>query len=195
MQKRFQASLAELVVGMEVGETSDPLRNSLGFHIVQLVDKQGASTSEAEQSLVRHILIVPSAIKTNEEAFEEISEVRNQLLEGADFAELAKEHSNDGGSALTGGELGWLDGSPPLDPVFAAVMFTTEVGEISEAFEGEYGWHILEVLDRRTEDISEEAKDNVAFNALRQRRAGEAWQNWLKEVRDEAFVKVVRNPN
>lgn len=185
---------AELVVGMEVGETSDPLRNSLGFHIVQLVDKQGASTSEAEQSLVRHILIVPSTIKTKEEALEEINEVRKQLLEGADFAELAKEHSDDPGTALAGGELGWTDGSQ-LDAVFAAVMFTTEIGEISEAFESEFGWHILEVLDRRTEDISEEAKDNMAFNALRQRRAGEAWQNWLKEVRDEAFVKVVRNPN
>ena len=186
---------AELVVEMEVGETSDPIRNSLGFHIVQLVDKRGASTSEAEQALVRHILIVPSTIKTKEEALEELTQVRQQLLDGADFAELAKEHSNDPGSALTGGELGWLDGSPPLDAVFAAVMFTTEVGEISEAFEGERGLHILEVLDRRTADISEEAKNEMAWSALYQRRAGEAWQNWLKEIRDEAFVKVVRTPN
>lgn len=186
---------AELVVEMKVGETSDPIRNSLGFHIVQLVDKRGASTSEAEQALVRHILVVPSTIKTKEEALEELTQVRQQLLEGADFAELAKEHSDDGGSALAGGELGWLDGSPPLDPIFAAVMFTTEVGEISEPFEGGLGWHILEVQDRRTADISEEAKDNMAWNALYQRRSGEAWQNWLKEVRDEAFVKIVRKPN
>lgn len=189
---------AELVVEMEVGDTSDPLRNSLGFHIVQLMDKQGASTSTAEQSLVRHILIVPSTIKTKEEALEEISEVRKQILEGEDFAELAKEHSEDPGSALAGGELGWMDPSrrdTPLDPTFATVMITTEVGEISEVFESEFGWHVLEVLDRRTEDVSEEAKDNMAFNALRQRRAGEALQNWLKEIRDEAFVKIVRNPN
>lgn len=188
---------AELVVEMKVGETSDPLRNSLGFHIVQLMDKQGASTSEAEQSLVRHILIVPSTIKTKEKAFEEITEVRKQILEGEDFAELAKEHSEDPGSALAGGDMGWLDPSRtdrPLDPTFATVMITTEVGEISEVFESEFGWHILEVLDRRTEDLSEKAKDDLALRALHQRRAGEAWQNWLKEIRDEAFVKIVRNP-
>lgn len=185
---------AEVVVEMKVGETSDPIRNSLGFHIVQLMNKQGASTSEAEKSLVRHILIASSTIKTKEEAFEEITEVRKKIVEGADFAELAKEHSEDPGSALAGGEIGWTDGSPPMDPTFATVMLTTEVGEISEAFESEFGWHILEVLDRRTEDLSEKAKDDMAIRALHQRRAGEAWQNWLKEIRDEAFVKIVRNP-
>ncbi|MXW53427.1 MAG: molecular chaperone SurA [Gammaproteobacteria bacterium] len=185
---------AELVVEMKVGETSDPIRNSLGFHIVQLMNKQGASTSEAEKSLVRHILIASSTIKTKEEAFEEITEVRKKIVEGADFAELAKEHSEDPGSALAGGEMGWTDGSPPMDPTFATVMVTTEVGEISEVFESQFGWHILEVLDRRTEDLSEEAKDDMALRALHQRRAGEAWQNWLKEIRDEAFVKIVRNP-
>lgn len=194
--EQIPSLFAELIVEMEIGDVSDPIRNSLGFHVVQLADKQGASTYEADQVFVRHILIMASTIKTEEEVLEEISEVRNQLLDGADFAELAKEHSDDPGTALTGGELGWLDHSTQnLDPVFASKMFEPEVGEISEVFETSIGWHILEVLDRRTKDQTEEAKDNMAFNALRQRRAEEAWQNWLKEIRDEAFVKVVRSPN
>lgn len=187
---------AELVVDMKVGETSDPIRNSLGFHIVQLVEKQGASTYETEQVLVRHILIKPSKIKTKEEAFEEISELRKQIQGGTDFSELAKEYSDDGGSALTGGELGWLDDTTQnLDSAFKSAMYTPEIGEISEVFESGVGWHILEVLERRTKNLSEEAKNNMAFNALRQRRAEEAWQNWTKEIRDEAFVKIVRSPN
>ncbi|MCY3885165.1 MAG: peptidylprolyl isomerase [Gammaproteobacteria bacterium] len=193
--EQIPSLFAELVVKMKVGETSDPIRNPLGFHIVQLVEKQGASTYESEQVLVRHILIMPSTIKSKEEAIDEISEIREQLLNGADFAELAKEHSEDPGTALTGGELGWLDGrTPNLDPAFSLVMYQPEVGEISEVFESAVGWHVLEVLDRRTKSLTEEAKDTMAYNALHQRRAEEAWQNWTKEVRDEAFVKIVRSP-
>ncbi len=184
---------AETVLEMEVGETSNPIRNALGFHVVQLVEKAGASQSQSEQVLVRHILVVPSAIKTNEEAEEEITEVRRQLLDGADFAELAKEYSEDPGTALAGGELGWTDGAN-IDPSFALEMFATPVGEISEAFESAFGWHVLEVMDRRVKDLSEEALDDLALRALHQRQFEEARQEWLKEIRDEAFVKIVQNP-
>ena len=184
---------AEVVMSMEVGETSDPIRNSAGFHIVQLVDKRGASTNQSEQVLVRHILIQETAIKTKEEALAEITEVRQKLEEGADFAELASVHSDDPGSALDGGELGWTDGSN-LDLAFAEIMQTTRTGELSDVFESSFGWHVLEVLDRRIEDLSEEALNDLALRSLHQRQFEEARQEWLKEIRDEAYVKVVKEP-
>ena len=180
----------EAVLEMEIGDVADPIRNSLGFHIVKLLDKRGASTQSGERTNVRHILVRPSTIKSDEEAREEIQFVFDTLTEGGDFSELAAEHSDDVGTALTGGDLGWTDGEN-LDPDFRATMDATEPGNLSEPFESSFGWHVLEVLDRRVEDLSEEALDDLAFRSLHNRRYDEALQEWLKEIRDEAFVKIV----
>ena len=188
----------EVVVGMKAGETADPIRNALGFHVIQLLEKRGASNTEAEQSFVRHILIRPTTIKTNQEARDEIDQLRKDILGGADFAELAKEYSEDPVSALAGGELGWTDGrlsdGRPLDPAFVEAMEATDTGKLSEVFESAAGWHVLEIVDRRIEDLSDEAMDQMAYRALHQRHAEEVWQDWLKEIRDEAFVKVIHEP-
>ncbi len=192
--EQIPSLFAEVVIEMQVGETADPIRNALGFHIIQLLDKRGASNTKAQQSLVRHILIKPSMIKSNEDAYEEITAVHEELMNGGDFAELAKEHSEDPLTALAGGELGWTDGRG-LDPALVEKINETETGDLSDVFETPEGWHLLEVVDRRIEDLSEEALDNMALNALYQRNFEEALQDWLKQVRDEAFVKIVQEVN
>lgn len=192
--EQIPSLFAEVVIEMQVGETADPIRNALGFHIIQLLDKRGASNTKAQQSLVRHILIRPSMIKSSEEAYEEISALHDELTDGADFAELAKEHSEDPLTALAGGEVGWTDGTG-LPPAVVEKINETGTGELSDVFETQDGWHVLEVVDRRIADLSEKALDDMALNALYQRSFEEALLDWLKQVRDEAFVKVIREVN
>lgn len=179
----------EDVLKMEVGDVSDPIRNERGLHIIKLVDKQTA-TRDQEETWVRHILIRPNAIKTELAAKKELEEIRQQIVDGEDFEELAREHSDDL-SAREGGDLGWTSGER-LDPIFLDVMNTTDIGELSDVFASAFGWHVLEVLDRRVTDVTEQVLDQYAFNALANRLFEEAFQDWLQEIRAEAFVKVVR---
>lgn len=179
----------EEVLKMEVGDVSDPIRNERGLHIIKLLDKQTA-TRDQEETWVRHILIRPNAIKTEVAAKQELEEIRQQIVDGEDFEELARQHS-DHISAREGGDIGWTNGER-LDPIFLDVMNTTEKGELSEVFASAVGWHILEVLDRRVIDVTEQVLDRYAFNALANRLFEEAFQDWLQEIRAEAFVKIVR---
>lgn len=180
---------AEQVVAMAPGDTADPVRNSLGFHIVQLLEQRGVSRQRQLQSLVRHILVQPSAIRSPEETRELAADVRRRILAGEDFAELAKEFSDDPGSALAGGELGWSDGSDFV-PAFREVMIALDIAEVSEPFESQHGWHVVEVLDRRDRDMSDEARQSMAMQVLHSRRFEEELQEWLQEIRDEAYVEL-----
>ncbi len=180
---------AEQVLALEVGETAEPLQSPSGFHIVQLLERRGAGVQTADQTLARHILVQPSAIRSLEDAEALVRDIRQQLVAGADFCGLAAEHSEDPGSALNCGELGWSTGEQFV-PEFVATMDATPTGELSEPFASGYGWHVIEVLDRRTQDMGEEARRNMAVQILHQRRFEEELQKWLKEIRDEAFVEV-----
>ena len=180
---------AEQIVNMSPGETADPIRNNLGFHIVQLLEQRGVSQRRQMQSLVRHILVRPSAIRTPEQTRELAFDLRRRVVAGEDFAEIAKEHSEDPGSALAGGELGWTDGSDFV-PEFRAVMDALEVGQVSEPFPSTHGWHIVQVQERRDQDMSEEARRNMAMTVLHNRRFDEELQEWLQEIRDEAHVEL-----
>ena len=184
---------AEKVVSMKVGDVSDPIVNDRGFHIIKLLDKRGTSGSTGEQTLVRHILIQPNAIKTDLQAKQELEVIRQRILDGEDFDALAKEFSNDPGSARNGGKLDWTDGEN-LDPQFVQEMHATDVDEVSPVFASQFGWHILEVLERRTADLTEETLNNLAIRALHNRQFEEALQDWLHEIREEAFVKIVYQP-
>lgn len=179
------------IFDLNVGDVLDPIVNSLGIHIVQLVDKRGASTTTGESMLVRHILVTPTAIRTEEQSAELVQELTQRIRLGEDFAELAKEYSDDPASALAGGDLGWTSGEN-LVPEFQEAMAQAEVGVVTEPFETEYGWHILEVQDRRVEDLSDEALDNLALQAIYERRFDELLNGWIKEVRDEAFVEILQ---
>lgn len=184
---------ADVVIGLSIGDIADPIRNDRGIHIIKLLDKRGASGAQGEQTLVRHILIRPNAIKTDLQAKREVENLRQRIIDGEDFGEVAQEHSEDPGSARTGGELDWTDGEG-LDPQFLQEMQATEIGELSAVFPSQFGWHVLEVIDRRTQDLSEERLNQLAIRALHTRQFEEAREDWLQEIRDEAFVKILHQP-
>ncbi len=179
----------EQVLAMQVGDIAEPIQTSGAFHIIKLLEQRGAGMQQVEQTLVRHILVKPSAIRSPEETAELISDIKVQLDGGADFAELAAEHSEDPASALNGGDLGW---SSPGQFVgqFGEVMSVTPINGISDPFLTQFGWHVLQVLDRRQEDLSDEARENMAMEILHKQRFEEKQQEWLKELRDEAFVEI-----
>jgi len=183
---------AEQVLDMQVGQTLAPIRSGSGFHIVQLLDKRGASTEVVEQTLASHILVKPSEIRTEEEAKILIDDIYQRIQKGEAFADLARMYSEDPGSALAGGDLGWSE-PDKFVPEFADVMRSMKIGEISQPFRSTMGWHILEVRERRQQDMSDEARRNQAIRALHNRRYEEELQEWLREIRDEAFVEIRLN--
>ena len=180
---------AELVKNLEVGQVSKPTRSQAGFHIIKLNEKQGQSKQIVNQTKARHILLKTSAILNNEQAQEKLVGIRQELLDGADFVEMAKEHSEDIASKLSGGDLGWA--SPgTFVPQFEETMDKMDINEISQPFQSQFGWHILQVLDRREEDMTDEAIRYRAQNILTQRRFADEVQLWLQELRDEAFIEI-----
>ena len=148
---------------------------------------------KSKQTKVRHILVRPSEIRTPSEAEEIIRDLHQRLGSGSDFIELATEYSEDPGSALNGGDLGWSTPDQFVG-IFAEVMQSTDEGAFSEPFLSQFGWHVLLVEGLREQDMSDEARRNMALELLHSRRFEEERQEWLKELRDEAFVEI-RLPN
>lgn len=191
---RKPAQLPELfathLTGLDTGDISEPFRSGAGFHLLKVVDKRGGGgESLIQQTKVRHILLQPSVILTDQQAEQQLLDIRQQILDGADFAEMAREHSKDPGSMLAGGDLGWA--MPGMFvPEFEATMESTQIGEISMPFQTQHGWHILQVEDRRMEDMSDTMIRNQARNLLRNRRFEEELPIWLQEIRDNAYVDI-----
>lgn len=177
------------VSSMSVGEVTQPVRTPPGFIILKVLDKRGGETQVRDEVHVRHILIKPSAIRSEEESRLLIQRLHDRIQAGESFTELAKNFSEDPGSALNGGDLNWIDPNS-LVPEFREVMANTASGELSEPFKTPYGWHILEVLGRRATDTSEEFREQQAQNLLRNRKYEEELQNWLRQIRDEAYVEI-----
>ena len=180
---------SETVLDMTVGEVSDPIIRPGAVHIIKLLDKRGVSLETVNQTNVRHILIAPSEIRTPKEAEILIKEVKRQLSEGRSFEELASEYSDDPASALNGGSLGWSEPSSFVE-AFSAVMQEMDIGAQSDPFLTQFGWHILEVVDRREQDVGEEARESKAVELIHRRRFEEEREKWLKEIRDESFVEI-----
>jgi len=183
------AKAISLVRELAVGEFTEPVRTPPGFIIVKVLEKRGGETQVRDEVHVRHILIKPSAIRSEDEARLLVKRLRERILAGEDFAELARNFSEDPGSALNGGDLNWIDPNS-LVPEFRQVMANTASGELSQPFQSPYGWHILEVLGRRATDTSEEFREQQARNLLRNRRYDEELQAWLRQIRDEAYVEI-----
>jgi peptidyl-prolyl cis-trans isomerase SurA len=179
------------VVGdLDVGEVSEPVRTVSGFHIVKVNDMRGADQrSEIEQVSVRHILITPNEIIDDETAKQRLDDAIAQLEEGADFGELAKLLSDDPGSANDGGEMGWT-GPGTFVPEFEQVANTTDIGVVSEPFRTRFGWHILEVIDRRTYDNTEDLKEENCDLQIRNSKLANESELWQRRIRDEAYVEV-----
>jgi len=180
---------AEQVLRLKPGETAEPIYSPSGIHVVQLLEQRGAGVQREQQTRLRHILVQPSKIRTEEQTEALIRDIYARLQAGGDFTELAAEFSEDPGSALNGGELGWTSGDEFV-PEFQEAMRATPTGALSKPFRSQYGWHVLQVEERREQDMSEEARRNMAVQILHQRRFDEELQKWLKELRDEAFVEM-----
>ncbi|AVJ56876.1 peptidylprolyl isomerase SurA [Idiomarina sp. OT37-5b] len=184
---------ADVVKGKDVGAIVGPLRSGVGFHILKVADKRGEQKVEVQEVKARHILIKPSVILSDKRAQEMLNEFRQQVESGEKtFDELAREHSADPGSASRGGDLGW---SRPdrYAPEFKQTVETIEQGVISEPFRTQFGWHIVEVTDRRTLDATQESKQDRAYQMLFARKYREELDNWQQEIRDRAYVRKVVN--
>lgn len=179
---------ADVAPGMEVGETALPIRSASGFHLLHLAEARGGKTVIG-QTRVRHILIKPTAIRDDNESRALAADLRVQILDGSEFEALAREYSDDIGSAQEGGDLGWT--SPgQMVPEFEKAMNATGIDDISEPVRSEFGWHILQVLERRQEDVSQTVAMNRGAEVLRQRKYQEELDAWLRKIRDEAFVDI-----
>ncbi|MDB9736924.1 peptidylprolyl isomerase [Porticoccaceae bacterium] len=179
----------EAVEKLEIGQISEPIRSDAGYHLIKLYERKGGGEQLIEQHFARHILIKPNEIRDEETVVSQLTELRERIKAGEDFALLTKEFSEDPGSALNGGELGW---STPgmFVPEFEQTMGSIELNEVSAPFLSQFGWHILQVTERRNQDFSENITRNRAQNLLRQRKYEEELQVWLQEIRDEAFVEI-----
>ncbi len=186
---RLPAIFLEALSALKAGEITDILRSANGFHIVKLLDKRGRSNQPTvQQTRARHILIKQKEGVTDDDARARLSRLRERLIGGADFAELAKVHSDDP-SATKGGELGWLSPGDTV-PEFERTMNQLRDNEISAPIQTQFGWHLLQVEERRTEGVTEERRRAAARNVIRLRKTDEAVEDWLRQARDRAFVEL-----
>ncbi|MEQ9465358.1 MAG: peptidylprolyl isomerase [Haliea sp.] len=179
---------SDIAPGLEEGATSDPIRSPSGWHLVHLAEMQGGNQM-VNQTRVRHILVRPSEIMTSEQARALVASLKERAEAGEDFAALAREYSEDIGSAAEGGDLGWTNPGQMV-PEFEAAMASTPVGELSDPVQSQFGWHVLEVVDRREQDMTREAIRARATEALHQRKYEEELDAWLRKIRDEAYVDI-----
>lgn len=186
---QLPVAFAKALNNVPVGGITEPVRSSSGFHLLKLLEKRGEERNIVRQVNARHILIRSSALISDTEAKSRLERLRQRILNGEDFGELARAHSDDTGSAAKGGELGWADPSIYVE-AFREVLKTTKKGEISAPFKSEFGWHILQVEAWREHDNTDEVERNRAFEALRQRKIEEDSENWLRQLRDEAYVDI-----
>lgn len=188
--EQLPALFAGVVSELNEGEVAEPVRSGAGFHILKVHEtRSSAGNSMVEQTKARHILVKTSEIVDDAAAERKLSELRQRVLDGESFADLAREHSEDIGSMLQGGDLGWtMPGQ--MVPAFDEMMNNTEVGEVSEPFKSQFGWHILTVEERREQDMSDRMIRNQAANLLRERRFDEELQTWLAEIREEVYIEI-----
>lgn len=180
---------ADVVETLKAGEVSSPIRSGAGFHLLKNIEQRGGGEQLVEQTKARHILIKTSEIMDDETAREKLQKIRQQILDGADFAEMAREHSEDIGSMLEGGDLGWA--TPGMFvPEFENAMAKTAIGDITEPFKSQFGWHILQVVDRRKQDMSDVVIRNKAAQMLRDKRFAEELQVWQIELREDAYIDI-----
>ena len=186
---RSRADLPSLVTNivpeLPVNQPSDVLQSGSGFHIVQVLDRRGGET----RNMVEQARVRPTEVVSDAKAEERINNIYLQLQNGASFGELAREYSDDPGSGSAGGDLGWV--SPgQMVPAFEEAMMNAPVGQYTRPFRSRFGWHILEVQERRNQDISEQVRGSEARQALYRRKYETELQNWLQEIRDEAYVEI-----
>ncbi len=178
-----------LLQSMQIGEVSKPIRSPNGFHVVKITNKRNTdSTLIVEQTKVRHILIKLNEVVSEQEAKQKMDSLKERLDNGDQFEDLARQYSEDG-SANSGGDLGWVNPGDTV-PQFEEAMNALAPGEISEPIRSPFGWHIIQVLERRKQDMTEQAARIKARREIHARKAEEAYDDWIHEMRDRAFVEL-----
>ena len=181
---------SNLVTSMELGGVSDLIEAGNGLHIIQLADKRGGTEQFVNQTRIRHIMLSPNEIRDEAQAEREIRQLRQRVLDGEDFATLARQNSDDASSVVAGGDLDWVnEGGMP--PAMEEVIKELDVDEVSDTFRTDGGWHVAKVEGRRLQDLSLQYMDSQAESALRNRKFDLELQNWLLEIREEAFVEFI----
>lgn len=181
----------DAIKDLNVGETSKPVKSASGFHLLQLISSSN-DQHMVEQIHARHILLRTSSELSDEQARKKLLELKQQIEEGKSFAELASEYSEDPGSRIKGGDLGWA-GPGEFVGVFEDVAKNLPIGQVSEPFKSKFGWHILEVLERREHDQAKSTKEDEARTAIQARKVDEELRLWLRRIRDEAYVEFIED--
>jgi len=184
---------SENVIRMQVGQMSELIRSPSGFHIIKLLDRRSkAQQHTVQQTLARHILIRPNEVTSNAEAKQRITRLYERIEGGADFGQLARASSDDTASAVEGGSLGWVNPGMMV-PEFEEQMNRLQPGQISQPFESQFGWHIVQVMSRRQQDNTQQFERAQARQMIGRRKTEEAVENWLREMRSEAYVEYRLN--
>ncbi|HEX9278973.1 MAG TPA: peptidylprolyl isomerase [Casimicrobiaceae bacterium] len=186
---RLPTVFAETVRGMKAGDVSPVLRSAAGFHIVKLIDRRSHNEPAlVDQTHVRHILIRVNELTSEADSKAKIDRLKDRLDAGAKFEDMARLNSEDATSAK-GGDLGWLSPGDTV-PVFEEAMNKLTVNQVSAPLRTPFGWHLIEVLGRRKQDVSSDRERMQAQLAIRQRKSDEAFQDWVRQTRDRAYVEV-----
>jgi peptidyl-prolyl cis-trans isomerase SurA len=186
---QMPALFLDALKALQVGEISQPLRSPNGFHILKLTNKRGGSSPLViEQTHARHILIKLSEVMTEKEGKQKMDSIKERLDNGEKFEVLARQYSEDT-TASNGGDLGWVNPGDTV-PQFEKAMNELKYNEISAPVRSQFGWHIIQVIERRKQDMSKEAARLKARQEIRTRKADEAYQDWLRELRDRAYVEL-----
>jgi peptidyl-prolyl cis-trans isomerase SurA len=180
---------SELAMTMAEGEISDPIASPSGYHIIKMREIKAATPAEVVQTNARHILIRTNELVSDADAKRRLEQLRTRVTGGDDFATLARSHSDDTGSALKGGDLGWVNPGDTV-PDFEEAMNALPINGVSPPFQSPFGWHIVQVLERRNQDREGEYMRLKAREALQRRKGEEATEEWLRQLRDEAYVEV-----
>ena len=183
--------LSKNITALEVGQVTNPIATAEGYNVIKLVDKRGGQQKIIDQWHARHILISPSTALPADMAKQQIDTIYEKLRQGEDFATLANTYSKDPGSASNGGDLGWVS-EGDMVPSFEAMMKKTSVNDYSVPFQSQFGWHIVKVDEKRQKDVSDVYRKNMAREILYQRMAPQALDDWMQELRAQAYVKIMQ---
>lgn len=179
----------DIAPGLPKGGVSEPIRNASGFHLIRLDDRRGGEPVMEEQTHARHILMTTNEVQDDDTVRQKLTEIRRRILGGEEFSAVAKVVSEDPQSAIEGGDLGWT-APGNFVPEFERVMIGLQIDEISEPFQTQFGWHIVQVLERRTYDATADKQRQQAILAIRNSKLGDEAELWTRRLRDEAFVEI-----
>ncbi|NQY27514.1 MAG: peptidylprolyl isomerase [Piscirickettsiaceae bacterium] len=191
-QGELPSLFANIVPQLDVLSVSEVLRSGSGFHLVKLADKKSEEIHLVKQTLASHILIKTNELTSDEDAEKRLNSLRERIINGDDFSELARSNSDDTGSAIEGGSLGWSS-TGAMVPEFEEKMNDLEAGEVGDVFKSRFGWHLIKVIERREENMAAEFKRLKARGQIRQRKIAEDLESWLRQLHDEAYIEYRNN--